>query len=139
MCADQGVQVAAVCLLLMVQGDVLNVTATHFLTAAQTGTAAIALPLGVTFTRYARVLLTSRWMWSLFLGFSGFVADAFIHRWPDPGAYTEAALTGLGTMVLSAAISYTPVGKRIERLGEAFLHSDVRSAADRPETTSAAV
>jgi hypothetical protein len=137
MCADQGLQVAAVCLLLMIRGDVLNLTATHFLTAAGTGTAAIALPLSVTFTRYARVLVSSRWWSALFSGFCGFIADAVVHPSHYSGAYTEAAFTGLGTMLLSVAISYTPLGKRVERLGEVFLDSELVNAADRSQTTSA--
>ena len=34
--------------------------------------------------------------------------------------YTEAALTGLGAFLLSLAISYTPLGRKIDRLAEAF-------------------
>jgi hypothetical protein len=137
MCADQGVQVAAVCLLLMVRGDVWNLTATHFLTAAGTATVAIAPPLVVTFTRYARVLVSSRWWSGLFSGFCGFIADVVVHPSHYSGAYTEAALTGLGTMLLSVAISYTPVGKRVERLGEVFLHLELDNAAARSQATSA--
>ena len=39
-----------------------------------------------------------------------------------PGAYVEAGLTGIGAFVFSLVISYTPIGKRIDRLAEGFLH-----------------
>ena len=49
-------------------------------------------------------------------------ADAVIHASHYPGAYTEAGLTAVGAFALSVVISYTPVGKQIDRLAEAFLH-----------------
>jgi hypothetical protein len=48
----------------------------------------------------------------------GFLADAIVHESHYPGAYTEAVLTGLGTTAASIVVSYTPLGKRIERLAE---------------------
>jgi hypothetical protein len=40
----------------------------------------------------------------------------------------EAALTGIGAFVFSIVISYTPVGKHIDRLAEGFLHPDGEAA-----------
>ena len=121
MCAHKGAEVAGLCLLLMVQGDVLDLTLSHFATAAQTGATAMVLPLGLTFTRFVRAFVSSRWTSSLIVGVCGFAADIFAHPSHYPGAYTEAALTGLGTTAASVLISYTAIGKRIERLGDVFL------------------
>ena len=75
--------------------------------------------LGVTYTRYARHL-TNRWASSAILGICTFAADAAIHASHYPGAFTEAALTGAGAFVFSLVISYTRLGKRIDRLAEPF-------------------
>jgi hypothetical protein len=48
--------------------------------------------------------------------------DALIHGSHYPGAYTEAAFTAIGAFALSVILSYTPVGKQIDRLAESFLH-----------------
>jgi hypothetical protein len=40
-----------------------------------------------------------------------------------PGAFTEAALTGLGAFLFSLVISYARLGKRIDRLAEPFTAS----------------
>jgi len=53
---------------------------------------------------------------------STFIADALSHASDYPGAYMEAALTGIGAFAFSLVISYTPIGKRIDRLAEGFLH-----------------
>jgi len=34
----------------------------------------------------------------------------------------EAALTGIGAFAFSLVVSYTPIGKHIDRLAEGFLH-----------------
>ena len=66
----------------------------------------------------------SKWEWTsaLFLGLCTFVADALSHASHYPGAYMEAALTGIGAFAFSVVISFTPIGKRIDRLAEGFLH-----------------
>ena len=53
-----------------------------------------------------------------------FLADALVHGSHYRGAYTEAVLTALGAFALSIAVSYTPVGKQMDRLAESFLHVD---------------
>lgn len=122
-CAHKSVEVSAVCLFLMVQGNVLALTGTHFLTAGKTGLVAVLPTLAVAFTRYAGRLVTDRWRSSLFLGACGFVADVLVHPSHYPGAYTEAALTGVATTAASILVSYTPLGRRIERLADAFAHA----------------
>jgi hypothetical protein len=77
--------------------------------------------LGVTFTRYARYF-ANRWASSAFVGFCTFFADAVVHQSHYSGRYTDAILTAIGAFLFSLAISYTPVGKQVDRLAEAFLH-----------------
>ena len=77
--------------------------------------------LGITFTQYARHFV-NRWTSSAFLGLCTFLADALSHDSHYPGAYTEAALTGIGAFAFSVVVSFTPIGKRIDRLAEGFLH-----------------
>jgi hypothetical protein len=128
MCGHKVVEVGAVCLLLMVQGDLAGATLTHLGVASQTGVLGVFPILGVTYTRYARHL-TNRWTSSALLGLCTFAADAAIHASHYPGAFTEAALTGMGAFLFSLMISYTRLGKKIDRLAEPF-------AADPPIATS---
>ena len=121
LCGHKAVEVGAVCLVLMVQGNLGEVTLAHFLIATKTGLWAISPALGITFTQYARHLV-NRWTSSAFLGFCTCVADAVSHESHYPGAYMEAALTGIGAFAFSVVISFTPIGKRIDRLAERFLH-----------------
>jgi hypothetical protein len=78
MCGHKVVEVGAVCLLLMVQGDLAGATLTHLGVASQTGVLGVFPILGVTYTRYARHL-TNRWTSSALLGLCTFAADAAIH------------------------------------------------------------
>lgn len=120
LCGHKAVEAGAVCLLLMVQGHLGAVTMMHVEIASKTGLLAVVPVLGVSFTQYARHFV-NRWTTSAFLGICTFVADALIHESHYPGEYTEAALTGLGAFAFSLAISYTPIGKRIDHLAENFL------------------
>jgi hypothetical protein len=57
-----------------------------------------------------------------------FLADALMHGSHYPGPWTEAALTAAGAFIFSVVVSYTPVGRRIDRLAEHFLrHSESSS------------
>ena len=120
LCGHKAVEAGAVCVILMVQGHLLDVTLAHVAIAAKTGLLAVAPALWLTFTSYARHFV-NRWSSSAFFGVCTFAADAVIHASHYPGAYTEAALTGAGAFLLSLAVSYTPVGKRIDRMAETFL------------------
>jgi len=119
LCSHKAVEVAGVCLVLMVRGHLVDITAAHLVLAAKTGLLAIVPALGMTFTRQARHY-ANRWISAGFLGVCGFLADALVHPSHYPGAYTEAALTGLGTCAVSVLISYTALGKRVDHLAEAF-------------------
>ena len=125
----KGVEAGAVCLVLMVQGHLLGLTAAHFVVASKTGLLATLPTLGLSFTRFAHHFV-NRWTSSAVLGICTFAADAFVHASHYPGEYTEAALTGIGAFLFSVVVSYTPLGARIERLAEGFLdhaHSGVNS------------
>ena len=116
-CGHKAVEAGAVCVLLMVQGQLVDVTLAHLAIAAKTGLLAVSPALGITFTRYAGYF-ANRWTSSAFFGVCTFLADAVIHASHYPGAYTEAAMTGAGAFLFSLAISYTPLGKRFDHLAE---------------------
>ena len=119
LCGHKAVEAGAVCLLLMVQGDLGAVTLSHLAIAAKTGALAVSPAIALTFTRYA-YHLTNRWTVSALLGICTFATDAILHASHYPGAWTEAAFTGAGAFTLSIAVSYTRLGKRIDRLAERF-------------------
>src|SRR5207249_2108420 len=122
LCGHKAVETGAACLVLMVQGQLAQATLSHFLIASETGALTIFPLLGLTLTRHARHF-ANRWVSATFVGVCEFFADAVIHASHYPGAYTEAGLTAVGAFALSVVISYTPVGKQIDRLAEAFLHA----------------
>jgi hypothetical protein len=119
LCGHKAVETGAVCFVLMVEGQLAQATLSHLSIAAQTGILAVFPLVGLTITRYAR-LFANRWASALLIGVCAFFADALIHGSHYPGAYTEAALTAIGTMIVSVIVSYTPVGKYIDRLAESF-------------------
>jgi hypothetical protein len=119
MCGHKAVEVAGVCMLLMVQGNIAGLTVTHLGVATQTGLLAVVPVLGITLTRDVHHL-ANRWAASSVLAVCTFVADAAIHGSHYPGAYTEAALTAVGAFVFSVAVSYTPLGHRIDAVVESF-------------------
>jgi len=116
----KAVETGAACLLLMVQGQLAQATLGHFLIASETGVLTVFPLLGITWTRHARHF-SNRWVSALFVAVCAFFADAFIHASHYRGEYTEAAFTAAGAFALSVIVSYTPVGKHIDRLAEAFL------------------
>jgi hypothetical protein len=117
MCGHKALEAGAVCLVLMVQGHLLDASLAHLLVASKTGLLAVAPVLVVTMTRHVHHLF-NRWTASALLAGCTFVADALIHGSHYPGAYTEAALTAAGAFLFSLAISYTRVGKYIDHVGE---------------------
>jgi hypothetical protein len=119
-CGHKAVEVGAVCLLLMVQGNITGITLGHLAIASQTGLLAVFPTLWLSFTRFARHL-ANRWTSSGIVAVTTFVSDASMHGSHYPGAYSEAALTAIGAFLFSIAISYTPIGKQIDRLAESFL------------------
>jgi len=114
-------ETSAACLLLMVQGQIAQATLGHVLVASETGILTVLPLLGVTLTRHARHF-ANRWTAALLVCVCAFFADALLHGSHYPGAYTEAALTAAGAALLSIAVSYTPLGRRIDRMAESFVH-----------------
>jgi hypothetical protein len=128
LCGHKAVETGAACLFFMVQGELAQATLSHFAIASKTGILTVFPLLGITLTRFARHF-TNRWMSATFVAVFGFFADTLVHGSHYPGAYIEAALTALGAFALSVVVSYTPVGKQIDRLAESFEHGDrVREA-----------
>lgn len=118
----KAVETGAACLLLMVQGQLPQATLGHLAIASETGILTVFPLLGITLTRHARFFV-NRWVSAFFVAACSFFADAIIHRSHYSGAYTEAALTAMGAFVLSVLISYTPLGKQLDRLAEAFVRT----------------
>jgi len=123
LCGHQAIEAGVVCLFLMVQGELAAVTLTHVEIATRTGLLAVSPAVALTFTRFARHL-ANRWTSAAFFAVCTFLADAAIHASHYSGEYTEAAMTALGTFIFSVAVSYTPVGKKIDELSEHFLHTE---------------
>ena len=123
LCGHKAVETGAACLVFMVQGQLGQATLGHFLIAAKTGVLTVFPLLGITLTRHARHF-ANRWMSAIFVGACAFFADAVIHESHYPGAYTEALFTAAGAFALSVLLSYTALGKRIDRLAESFLHRE---------------
>jgi hypothetical protein len=122
MCGHKAAEVAGVCLLLMVQGNLAGATLVHLGIASKTGVLGVLPVLVLTFTRHAG-LLTNRWVSSALLGACTTAADGAVHQSHYPGALTEAALTGAGAFLFSLAVSYTRLGRKIDRLAERFAAS----------------
>ena len=120
LCGHKIVEAGAACLVLMVQGQLGEVTAAHLLIASKTGFLAVLPVLCITFTHYVRYFV-NRWTSSLILGVCTFAADATVHQSHYPGKYTEAALTGIGAFTFSLLLSFTPIGKRTDELAETSL------------------
>jgi hypothetical protein len=127
LCGHKAVEAGAVCMVLMVQGRLTEMGLVHVALATKTGLLAVFPALGLTYTRYARHFV-NRWTASLFFGVCTFFADSVVHRSHYPGAYTEAALTGIGACIFSILLSFTPLGKRIDRLAEHFLFAHAEAA-----------
>jgi len=114
------VEAGAVCLVLVVQGQLGEVTAAHLLIASKTGLLAALPVLCITFTNYLRYFI-NRWTSSFILVVCTFAADAAIHQSHYAGKYTEAALTGIGASMFSLLVSFTPIGRCIDELAETSL------------------
>lgn len=85
------------CLVMMVHGNVLALTAGHLLIASQTGIVAGAIATVSLYFSRAR----SRWVVSGVLGLTTSVVDYFVHPGMFLSVATEAAITGLGAAILS--------------------------------------
>ncbi len=117
----KAVETGAVCMLLMVQGNLAGATLGHLAMASQTSLLTVAPLLGLTLTKFARHY-ANRWASATFVAVCTFLADAVVHASHYPGEYTEAALTAAGAFALSIVVSYTPLGKHLDHMAEEFRH-----------------
>ena len=132
LCGHKAVEAGAVCLVLMVQGQLMDATLSHLLVAAKTGLLAMSPALGLTFTRYAHHF-ANKWVTALFFGICTFAADSAIHASHYPGEYSEAAFTAVGAFALSLVVASTPLGKRIDALAETVFHRPSTSRNAHPD------
>ena len=90
-------EATAACLVTMVQGNMLAVTAAHLFVASQTGLIAAAIAaIGLYFAR-----TSTRWLISITLGVVTAVVDYFVHPGMFGSVVTEALVTGAGAAILS--------------------------------------
>jgi hypothetical protein len=93
-------EAATACLVTMLQGNMLAVTAAHLLIASQTGLIAGAIAaFGLYFAR-----TSTRWMISVSLGVVTGAVDYFVHPGMFGSVVTEALVTGVGAAILSYLI-----------------------------------
>ena len=87
----------AACLLTMVQGNLLALTASHLLIASQTGIVAGTIAtVGLLAAR-----TRNRWLISIGLGVTTGIVDYFVHPGMFGAVATEAIVTGLAAATLS--------------------------------------
>ncbi len=92
----------AACLVTMVQGNLLALTASHLLTASQTGLIAGSVATLGIFLSKAR----SRWLIAAALGVTTAIVDFNVHPGMFGGTATEAIVTGLAAAMISLFIGY---------------------------------
>ncbi|MGA2599497.1 MAG: hypothetical protein ABSH09_21195 [Bryobacteraceae bacterium] len=75
LCGHKAVEAGAVCMVLMVQGNLLGLTLRHLEIASETGLLAVFPAFAISFTPYARHFV-NRWTTSAFFGLCTFLAFA---------------------------------------------------------------
>lgn len=88
---------AAACLVTMLQGNLLALTASHLLIASQTGLIAGTIAAVGIFVAKTR----NRWIIAIGLGVTTGIVDYFVHPGMFGAVATEAIVTGLAAAVLS--------------------------------------
>ena len=88
---------AAACLVTMVQGNLLVLTASHLLIASQTGLIAGTIAaVGILFAK-----TRNRWLIAVGLGVTTGIVDFYVHPGMFGSVATEAIVTGLAAAILS--------------------------------------
>lgn len=90
----------AACLVAMVQGNLLALTASHLLIASQTGLIAGSIAAVGVFVAKTR----NRWLISAGLGLTTAVVDFYVHPGMFGSVATEAMVTGLAAAILSYVV-----------------------------------
>lgn len=110
-------QSTTACLIAMTQGDLTTVTIGHWVKALQTGVGTGII--GVLFTFSSLVKIQTNRFGVATIAFLGTViSDYLSHPTHFGSEWTEALVTGLGAAGLCLLVSFTPLGKLIERLGK---------------------
>jgi hypothetical protein len=97
------------CLMMMVQGNVLALTFTHWVKALQTGAITGALAVAISFTG-RKELQDNKFVVAGLTGFLTAIADFATHPTHFGGPSTEAIATGIGAGLLCLALSN--IGKK---------------------------
>jgi hypothetical protein len=100
--ATQTLESTCACAVVMVQGQLLLLTAAHWLIAVQTGL--IAGAISTTLLAVGRA--PRPWVLSVVLGVATFIADFMIHSGEFVDLLVEALVTGVGAAVLAYAITH---------------------------------
>lgn len=92
---------ATACLVTMVQGNMLALTASHLLIASQTGViAGVFTALLVLFAKTDK-----RWVIAVIIGMATAVVDFFVHHGNFGPVAFEAIVTGVGAAILSFLVA----------------------------------
>ena len=108
-------QSTAACLTAMTQGDLTAITFPHWQVALTTGAVVGVLGVVMTFGPL-RGLQASRWGVAAIAFLGTVAADIAVHPTHFGFPLAEALVTGLGAAALCLLVSFTPVGRIIERL-----------------------
>ena len=108
-------------MVLMVQGDLMAITLAHVLIATKTGLLAVVPALGVTFTKQVRHLLNRSTRPQYFSVSARSFRGRRGSRIALSGRVHRSGPHGHGAFFFSLAVSYTPIGKKIDHLAETFV------------------
>ncbi|HYE35297.1 hypothetical protein [Methylocaldum sp.] len=121
-------QSTAACLTAMTKGDLASVTLQHWQIALTTGLAAgvfgVLVSLGPLIKFY-----DNKWTTAAIAFFGTVIADRWSHPSHFGGPWSEALVTAFGAAALCLLLSYTPIGKAIEKLEK----PEPRPTSDRHE------
>lgn len=110
-------QSTAACLTAMTQGDLTTLTLIHWQVALITGSLTGLVGIMFTFGKLIK-LQKNRYGVALVALFGTVIADYANHPTHFGNAWTEAVVTGLGAATLCLLMSFTPVGKAIEKMSK---------------------
>ena len=104
-------KVTPACLMLMVQGNALALTTTHWITALKTSVVVGVILVALSFSAKTKALSDNNYSMAGMVGLVTALADFNIHPSNFAGETTEALVTGIAAGVLWLLVSFTPLGK----------------------------
>ena len=110
------------CLVMMVQGNMLALTASHLLIASQTGIIAGSVASVAILAARTR----TRWIISVMLGVATAVVDFFVHPGMFGPVFMEALLTGVGAALLSYLVGIAVQSLREKRMAKTATDRDAQ-------------